>query len=114
MVWTQDMNEHINKGHLGCQGCGAVLAMKFALKALGNKTIMVIPASCWSVICGPFPYSALKIPVLHTAFETAGSSASGIRASLDIKGVKDVNVVAWAGDGGTFDIGLQSLSGAVE
>lgn len=101
-------------GHLGCPGCGATVAMKFALKALGRKTIMIIPASCWGVIAGPHPQTALKVPILHTAFATSGATASGIRAALDIKGDTETTVVAWAGDGGTHDIGFQSLSGAVE
>ncbi|MFQ6117738.1 MAG: 3-methyl-2-oxobutanoate dehydrogenase subunit beta [Candidatus Bipolaricaulia bacterium] len=101
-------------GHLACQGCGAALAMRYALKALGEKTIVVIPACCWTIIAGAFPYSALKVPVFHAAFETAASTAAGIRAGLDMLGQQDVTVLAWAGDGGTFDIGLQALSGAAE
>ncbi|MGD1971348.1 MAG: thiamine pyrophosphate-dependent enzyme [Desulfobacterales bacterium] len=101
-------------GHLGCPGCGAAIALKFALQVLGEKTIMVIPASCASIIVGPYPQSAVKIPVLHTAFATAGAAASGVRAALDLKGDTETTVVSWAGDGGTFDIGFQSLSGAVE
>jgi pyruvate/2-oxoacid:ferredoxin oxidoreductase beta subunit len=101
-------------GHVGCPGCGATIAMRFVLKALGEKTIMVLPACCWSVIAGPFPQSSLKIPVIHTAFETGGATASGVRAALDMKGDKETTVITWAGDGGTFDIGFQALSGAVE
>lgn len=101
-------------GHLGCQGCGAALAMRYALDALGKKTIIVIPACCWSIIAGPFPYSALNVPVLHAAFETAAITAAGVRAALDVQNDKETTVVAWAGDGGTFDIGLQALSGAAE
>jgi pyruvate/2-oxoacid:ferredoxin oxidoreductase beta subunit len=101
-------------GHVGCPGCGAAIAMRFLLKALGEKTMMVLPACCWSVIAGPYPQSTLKIPVLHSAFETGGAVASGVRAALDIQGKKDITVVTWAGDGGTFDIGFQALSGAVE
>jgi pyruvate/2-oxoacid:ferredoxin oxidoreductase beta subunit len=101
-------------GHLGCPGCGAAIALKFALQVLGEKTIMVIPASCASIIVGPYPQSAVKIPILHTAFATAGAAASGVRAALDLKGDTETTVVSWAGDGGTFDIGFQSLSGAVE
>ncbi len=104
----------LGQGTLSCQGCGASLAMKIALKALGERTIVVIPACCWSIINGVFPYSALNIPVLHIPFETAAVSASGVRAALDVKGEKDVVVMAWAGDGGTFDIGMQALSGAAE
>jgi pyruvate ferredoxin oxidoreductase beta subunit/2-oxoisovalerate ferredoxin oxidoreductase beta subunit len=106
--------DFINPGHLGCPGCGATIAMKLALRALGEKTMVVIPASCWGVIAGPYPQSSLKVPILHTAFATAGATASGIRAALDMKGDTETTVLSWAGDGGTFDIGFQSLSGAVE
>lgn len=106
--------EYMHSGHVGCPGCGAAVAMRFVLKALGEKTIMVMPACCWSIIAGPYPQSALKIPMLHAAFETGGAVASGVRAALDVKGDAETTVVAWAGDGGTFDIGFQALSGAVE
>lgn len=105
--------EVMGHGHLACQGCGATLAMRYTLKAFGRNTILSIPACCWSVIDGPFPHSAVGIPLFHTAFETAAATASGIKAGLDIQG-KDSNVVAWAGDGGTYDIGIQALSGAAE
>ncbi|MCX7634253.1 MAG: 3-methyl-2-oxobutanoate dehydrogenase subunit beta [Syntrophales bacterium] len=101
-------------GHVGCPGCGATVAMRFFLKALGEKAIMVLPACCWSVIAGPFPQSSIRIPVIHTAFETGGATATGVRAALDMKGDTETTVVTWAGDGGTFDIGFQALSGAVE
>ena len=107
-------SEYMYSGHVGCPGCGAAIAMKFALKALGEKTIMVIPACCWGVIAGPYPQSSLKVPILQTAFATAGAAASGLKAALDMKGDTETTVVAWAGDGGTFDIGIQALSGAVE
>ncbi|NJD61749.1 MAG: 3-methyl-2-oxobutanoate dehydrogenase subunit beta [Deltaproteobacteria bacterium] len=106
--------ERMYPGHLACPGCGAAIAMRFALKGLGEKVILTIPACCWTIIAGPYPYTALKVPVLHAAFETGGATASGIRAALDVKGDTETQVVAWAGDGGTFDIGLQSLSGAAE
>lgn len=101
-------------GSVSCPGCGAALSMRYALKALGSKTMVVIPACCWSIIAGPFPYSSLTLPIFHTAFETAGAVSSGIRAALDMMGKQDITVLAWAGDGGTFDIGFQALSGAVE
>ena len=106
--------ELVHSGHVGCPGCGATIAMRFVLTALGEKTIMVLPACCWSVIAGPYPQSALKIPVLHAAFETGGATATGVRAALDMKGDTETTVLTWAGDGGTFDIGFQALSGAVE
>ena len=106
--------EFVHPGHVGCPGCGATIAMRFVLKALGEKTIMVLPACCWSVIAGPYPQSALKIPVIHAAFETGGATATGVRAALDMLGDTETTVLTWAGDGGTFDIGFQALSGAVE
>ncbi len=106
--------EWMCSGHVGCAGCGAAVAMRFFLKAMGEKTILVVPACCWSVIAGPYPQSALKVPVFHAAFETGGATASGVRAALDMRGDTETTVVTWAGDGGTFDIGFQALSGAVE
>jgi pyruvate/2-oxoacid:ferredoxin oxidoreductase beta subunit len=88
--------------------------MRMVLKELGEKTIVVLPACCWSIIAGPYPQSSLHVPLYHTAFETAGAVASGIRAALDVRGDTETTVMAWAGDGGTFDIGLQALSGAAE
>jgi len=106
--------ELLEGGHLACAGCGAAIGMRLALKALGEKTILVIPASCWSIAPGAFPHSALDVPVYHTAFETGGAAAAGISTALEILGHKETTVVTWAGDGGTFDIGIQSLSGAAE
>jgi len=114
MKLSLPLEEYMNPGHLACQGCGATLAMRYVLKALGQKTVLCIPACCWSVIDGPFPYSSLDVPIFHCAFETAAASASGVKAGLEMVGDKETTVVAWAGDGGTFDIGLQALSGAAE
>ena len=106
--------ELLECGHLACPGCGAALAMRLVLKALGEKTIVTLPACCWSIIAGPWPQSSLKVPLFHTAFETGASAASGIKAALVARGDHETTVIAWAGDGGTFDIGLQALSGAAE
>ncbi len=114
MKIDNSFEELMTSGHLACQACGGAMIMRHCLKALGEDTICVIPASCWSIIAGNWPYSSLKVPVLHTAFETSAAAASGIRAALEIKGRENTKVLAFAGDGGTFDIGLQSLSGATE
>lgn len=114
MKLSLPQEELMGSGHLACQGCGATLAMRYALKALGRKTALSIPACCWSVIDGPFPHSSLEVSIFHCAFETAAASASGLKAGLDMVGETDTTVVAWAGDGGTFDIGIQALSGAAE
>ncbi len=114
MKLTLPEEELMSPGHLACQGCGATMAMRYVLKALGLKTIVCIPACCWAVIDGPFPHSSLSIPIFHCAFETAASTAAGVKAGLEITGDTETTVMAWAGDGGTFDIGLQALSGAAE
>ncbi len=102
------------KGHMACIGCGVPLAMKFMLKGLGRKTILVVPASCNSVIDGTYPFSASGVPLVHVPIAAAAAIASGIRAGLDMIGDIETTVAAWAGDGGTYDIGFQALSGASE
>ncbi|MBA7644715.1 Oxalate oxidoreductase subunit beta [subsurface metagenome] len=107
--------EFIYPGTRACAGCSMALLYRIALKALGPKTIITVPASCLTVLHGMQGFCTTKVSVLHTPFATTGASASGIVASLEDKGLADdVNVVAFAGDGGTVDIGIQSLSGAVE
>ena len=109
-----ERRELMDAGHLACAGCGATMSMRYALKALGEKTIMVVPACCWSILAGPFPYAAVQVPLIHTAFETGASTASGVKAGLEMRGDMETTVAAWVGDGGTFDIGIQALSGAAE
>ncbi len=114
MTMTLPAEEYVGSGNLACQGCGANLALRYVLKALGLRTILCIPACCWAVIDGAFPHSCVSVPIFHCAFETAASSATGVKAGLEMIGDHETTVVAWAGDGGTFDIGLQALSGAAE
>ncbi len=107
--------EYIFPGTRACAGCSMALIYRIALKAMGPKTIITVPASCLTVLHGMQGFCTTKVSVLHTPFATTGASASGIVASLEDKGLADeVNVLAFAGDGGTVDIGIQSLSGAVE
>ncbi|MBI5157270.1 MAG: pyruvate synthase subunit beta [Acidimicrobiia bacterium] len=113
MRWAVPEAEFVDPGTLGCQGCGGALSMRLVLKEVGDDAIAVLPACCWSIIDGPWPTHALRIPVFHTAFETAAVVAAGIKAAKRRQG-RDTTVIAWAGDGGTFDIGLQALSGAAE
>jgi len=101
-------------GTVNCGGCAMGLAMKLAMEELGPRTIIAMPACCAAVSVGPFPGSAMQIPTLLHAFETTGATIAGIRAGLDVLGETDINVVGWAGDGGTYDIGLQAMSGAAE
>ncbi len=106
--------EYLYSGHVACPGCPATLAMNYALKALGEKTVVVLAASCWSSIAGILPHSTLKVPILHVAFETAAPTAAGVKHGFEVMGKNDVTVMAWAGDGATFDIGFGPLSGAIE
>jgi pyruvate ferredoxin oxidoreductase beta subunit/2-oxoisovalerate ferredoxin oxidoreductase beta subunit len=114
MFFNVTETEYLNRGHMACPGCLAALSMRHLLKIAGEKTIIIIPASCWSIISGAFPTTAISIPLLHVPFATAAASASGVKRALIAQGKRDYNVIAWAGDGGTFDIGLQGLSGAAE
>ena len=106
--------EFILSGTRACSGCGLSLAYRHVLKALGKNTVVTVPASCSTVLHGMYPCSAVNLPMLNTAFESTGASASGIRAGLNALGKSDITVLAWAGDGGTTDIGIQALSGAAE
>jgi pyruvate/2-oxoacid:ferredoxin oxidoreductase beta subunit len=81
---------------------------------MGKNTIVVMPACCWAIINGPFPFAALKVPLLNVPFATAAACASGVRQALAAQDHEDINVMVWAGDGGTFDIGFQAMSGAAE
>jgi pyruvate ferredoxin oxidoreductase beta subunit len=102
------------KGNSTCPGCSLSLAMRWALKALGPNTCVVAPASCTNVVVGLYPRSASAVPFTNMVFAGGASAASGIRAALRARGQHDTNVLVWAGDGGTFDIGIQALSGAAE
>ena len=117
MVNVMDIpeEEYIYPGTRACAGCGMALIYRIALKALGPKTIITVPASCLTVLHGMQGFCTTKISVYHTPFATTAASASGILASLEDKGLADeITVLAFAGDGGTSDIGIQALSGAVE
>ena len=107
-------SELLLKGNASCPGCGAAITLRHVLKAFGPKTILIIPACCTSVIAGPYPKTAFNVPVLHIAFAASAAAGAGMSEALIAKGRDDVNVVVWAGDGGTVDIGIQALSGAAE
>ena len=104
----------MHSGHSACPGCGHAISMRLVLRAIGAKAIVVTVPSCVSVIAGPYPNAAINVPMYHAAFEVAAASAAGISNALKTQGRQDIPVLAFAGDGGTFDIGLQSLSGAAD
>jgi pyruvate ferredoxin oxidoreductase beta subunit len=106
--------ELLAPGHRACAGCGCVLAMRYLLKALGRNIIISMATGCMEVVTTPYPETAWRVPWIHSAFENAAATAAGIAAGLKALGKKGIKSVAIAGDGGTADIGLQALSGAVE
>jgi len=107
-------------GHRACAGCGPATVFRMIMKATRGPTIVTEATGCMEVVSSIYPYTSWGVPWLHTAFETAASNASGIEAALKIMKKKGrltqehVDVIAFAGDGGTYDIGIQALSGAVE
>ena len=107
-------------GHRACIGCGEALAVRLACKALGQNVIIANATGCMEVVSSQLPYTSWRVPWIHTLFENAAAVASGIEAGLKVLMKKGripthaINVVAMAGDGGTSDIGLQALSGALE
>jgi pyruvate/2-oxoacid:ferredoxin oxidoreductase beta subunit len=106
--------EFMRPGHMACPGCGEATTLRLVLKVLGEKTIMVILPSCVGVISATYPNSTFAVPCFHSAFEIAAPTASGIANALKLQGREDITALTFAGDGGTFDIGLQSLSGAAD
>lgn len=106
--------ELFSSGHVACGGCVEALALRVIVNTVGEDAVAVVPPSCGAIICGGYPNSALKIPVFHTTLEAAAASASGIKRALVAQGKPDTTVMCLAGDGGTYDIGLQALSSAAE
>ncbi|ATW26316.1 hypothetical protein DCMF_17495 [Candidatus Formimonas warabiya] len=106
--------EELLYGTMACAGCGGIIALRMALKVLGKNTVMVLPAGCMMAVSGFFPQMAVNIPLVSTAFPCTASAVSGLVAALKVQGKEDITVLGVAGDGGTADIGIQALSGAVE
>lgn len=109
-----DQREGVLPGDAACLGCPIPIALKVVSAVFGKKAVFVIPACCTSVIMGTYPGQALKAGIVHVPFASAAAVASGVSQALKERGINDVYVIAWAGDGGTADIGMASLSGAAE
>ncbi len=120
---TKDLAEKpeiLMPGHRACAGCGPAIAYRQILKATRGPTIATNATGCMEVVSTIYPYTSWRIPWIHTAFENAAANAAGIETALKVmrkKGrIKEdhIDVIAFAGDGGTYDIGIQALSGAAE
>ena len=98
-----------------CQGCGAIMAARMAMKVLGEKTCLATPACCFAATTTVYPQSAIFVNNVITAFPALAATASGMSVAAEALGWdEEVTILALAGDGGTVDIGLQGLSGAAE
>lgn len=112
--------ENFAPGNRACVGCAEALAVRLVCKALGDNVIIAMATGCMEIVSSQLPYTSWNVPWIHTLFENTAAVASGIEAGLKVmkrkgRGIdQDVHVVAMAGDGGTSDIGLQALSGALE
>jgi len=109
----------MTEGHRMCPGCGAPTAVRQALMAIDDPVVVVGATGCLEVSTTVYPYSAWRVPFMHVAFENAGAGISGIETAYRVlkkrgKTEKNIKFIAFGGDGGTYDIGLQSLSGALE
>lgn len=113
-------DEYFVSGHRACMGCGEALAVRLVCKALGKNVIIVIATGCMEVVSSQLPWTSWRVPWIHTIFENVGAVVSGIESAYKARirkgriAPKDVKFVGFAGDGGTSDIGLQALSGAME
>jgi len=107
-------------GHRHCAGCAVPIVVKLVLAGVKEPAVVVTATGCLQVATTIFPYTSWYIPWIHNAFENAAATASGIEAAF--KALKrrgtinddNVNIIVFGGDGGTYDIGFQSLSGAIE
>ena len=101
-------------GHKACAGCGGSLAVRIALKILGRRSVAVLPAGCMSAVGFNFPQLSFANNAIISTFAGTASMMTGIQAGLKALGKTDFQVVGFAGDGGTADIGIQALSGAID
>ncbi len=115
-----DKEEYYSSGHRACQGCGEALAIRLMAKALGKDTVVTNATGCMEVTATPYPTTAWKLPWVHVAFPNSASVGAGVESALRVlrrKGKiadRDIKVVSIGGDGGSFDIGFQAISGAME
>jgi len=111
--------DRLTGGHRLCAGCGASIAVRQILLAIDKPVVVANATGCLEVATTIYPYTAWKTPWIHSAFENAAATISGVEAayqSLKRQGkiTDDIAFLAFGGDGGTYDIGFQSLSGAME
>jgi pyruvate ferredoxin oxidoreductase beta subunit len=110
---SQPRFQGIESGHRACLGCGEALAARLVTEAAGPDVMIANATGCLEIFTAPWPESAWRLPWMHSLFENTGAVAAGMEAALRAQG-KSTKVLAFGGDGATFDIGFQSLSGMLE
>ena len=121
-AWLDDVVSEENllfPGHAACAGCAPAINVRHVLGALTaarpeTRIVLVIPASCWTIIAGVYPVNAFDVAVHLTPFASAAAEASGLKAAMRLRGLDDTTIVVWAGDGATSDIGFSGVSAAAE
>ena len=118
---NKKLTQKFAPGHSTCAGCGIPAIVRTVLDATNDPVVVVNGTGCLEVTSTLYPYTSWKVPYIHNAFENAAATAAGIDGAIKalrkrnkIPAGKKIQVVVFAGDGGTYDIGLQSLSGALE
>lgn len=116
---NEELTKHLAPGHTSCAGCGIPAIVRAVLGESKNPVVIANATGCLEVTSTIYPYSAWKVPYIHNAFENAAATISGVERAYEALKKKDkikgpINFVVFGGDGGTFDIGLQSFSGALE
>lgn len=128
LIEISKKEDRLTSGHRLCSGCAEPINIKLALAAIKDPVVVINATSCLEVATTIYPYTAWKVPWIHNAFENAAATASGVVEAYKVMLRKkpedrpkwarslpqNIKFVALGGDGGTYDIGLQSLSGALE
>jgi pyruvate/2-oxoacid:ferredoxin oxidoreductase beta subunit len=121
-AWLEEIlseDKLLHEGHPACAGCGPAINVRHVLGALAaakpkSKIVLVVPASCWTIVAGVWPTHTFGVTVHLTPFASAAAEASGIKSALRLSGHGDTQVVVWGGDGATSDIGFSGVSAAAE
>lgn len=119
LVLKEEAAPAFGSGHSLCRGCGIPTVVRTVLGSIPGRVVVVNATGCLEVATTRFPFTAWQVPWIHVAFENAAAVASGVEAAYQVlkqRGALDepTTIVVFAGDGGTYDIGLQALSGALE
>jgi pyruvate ferredoxin oxidoreductase beta subunit len=115
-----EREESLAPGHRACLGCAEPIIVREVLHAIDKPVVVASPTGCLEIITSPFPFTSWRVPWIHVAFENVASVISGVEAAYHVLSKKgkireqDIILVAFAGDGATYDIGLQFISGAIE